>query len=92
MDVKKNLEEEKPMGSITVYGMNQVLALENAVCAAEDMLKALHGNYTVPMFEPRVSIQTVTRDTFRIEVSSQVQCTEKDKELLMYDDADKEES
>ena len=70
---------EKPMGRISVWGIEELLALENAVGCAEDMYEAMVRDSDTTENEPRISIEAVTNDVFRIEISAQIRLTERSK-------------
>lgn len=70
---------EQPTGRISVWGIDELLALENAVGCAEDMYEAMIRNSDTTENEPRISIEAVTNDVFRVEISAQIKLTERTK-------------
>lgn len=70
---------EQPTGRISVWGIDELLALENAVGCAEDMYEAMVRNSDTTENEPRISIEAVTNDVFRVEISAQIKLTERTK-------------
>lgn len=78
-DLSKGLLAERPMGSISVWGIEELLALDNAVSCAEDMYEAMVRDSDTTTNAPRISIEAVTNDCFRVEISAQIKLTEKTK-------------
>ena len=76
-------EFDSPCGAITVNGYDQLLALDNAITAAEDMYEALVANSNTTNFAPRIMIKAVSNNVFRVEISSQVEFTEDDKKQML---------
>lgn len=77
-DLSKGLAE-RPIGKISAWGIEELLALDNAVSCAEDMYEAMVRNSDTTDYAPRISIEAVTNDCFRVEVSAQIKLTEKTK-------------
>ena len=77
-DLIKGLAE-RPLGKISVWGIEELLALDNAVGCAEDMYEAMVRNSDTTTNAPRISIEAVTNDCFRVEVSAQIKLTDKTK-------------
>lgn len=76
-------EFDAPSGTITVNGYDQLLALDNAITAAEDMYEALVASSNTTSFAPRITIKTVSNKVFRVEISAQVEFTEDDKKEML---------
>ncbi len=74
---------DSPCGTITVNGYDQLLALDNAITAAEDMYEALVANSNTTDYAPRITIKNVSDKVFRVEISAQVQFTEDDKKQML---------
>ena len=81
-DLSENLYTENPIGSISCWGMDELLALHNAVGAAEDMYEALVRDTDTTKYAPRVTISSVSNKVFRVEISAQVELTEDMKKLF----------
>lgn len=84
-DLSENLYTETPVGSITCWGMDELLALHNAVGAAEDMYDALVRDSDTTKHAPRITISSVSKKVFRVEISAQVELTENMKKLFEED-------
>lgn len=74
---------DSPNGAITVNGYDQLLALDNAVTAAEDMYEALVTGSNTTEYAPRIMIKTVSSKVFRVEISAQIEFTEDDKKEML---------
>lgn len=85
-DLSEKLLVDMPNGVITVNGYDQLLALDNAITAAEDMYEALVENSNTTNYAPRITIKAVTHKVFRVEISSQVEFTEDDKKQMLNND------
>lgn len=78
-DLSDHLYVDDPTGTISVFGIDALLALDNAVSCAEDMYKAMVNSADTTKYAPRVTITPVTKKAFRVEVSGQIELTERTK-------------
>ena len=60
-DLSDHLYVDDPTGTISVFGIDALLALDNAVSCAEDMYKAMVNSADTTKYAPRVTITPVTK-------------------------------
>lgn len=76
MEGKEFKKYEQPHGIITVHSLKQLDSLDYALDAARTMYEALVDNSNIR--DAIISIKAVTADCYRVEVSSQVYCTDEE--------------
>ncbi len=72
---------DMPSGEIHLYSYRQLGALWNAVCAAQDMYEGLVKDSDITEHGPIFRIKALTENSFRVEVSAQVEMNDSEFEF-----------